>query len=87
MKSNASKAETPLESIELFAGAGGLALGIADGGFHHRAVIELDRWACDTIRYNQDRGVRPVCSWPSPFQGDVRDFDYAPFSDNIDPLF
>lgn len=45
-----------LNSIELFAGAGGLALGVALAGFKTRAVVEWDQWACDTIRENQGRG-------------------------------
>jgi DNA (cytosine-5)-methyltransferase 1 len=84
VKASKKNASRPLESVELFAGAGGLALGISDAGFHHRAVIERDRWACDTIRYNQERGVSPVVNWPTPYQGDVREFDYSPFEESID---
>ncbi len=32
-----------MRSVELFSGAGGLALGIARAGFDHLAVIERDR--------------------------------------------
>ena len=68
----------PLNSIELFAGAGGLALGIAMAGFRSRAVVEWDKWACDTVRQNQLRGHPLVADWPL-FEGDVRhwirDFD------------
>lgn len=46
----------PLNSIELFAGAGGLALGIGMAGFRSRAIVEWDPWACDTVRQNQLRG-------------------------------
>jgi len=84
VKASKNNASRPLESVELFAGAGGLALGISDAGFHHRAMIERDRWACDTIRYNQERGVSPVVNWPTPYQGDVRDFDYSPYEERID---
>ena len=67
-----------LNSIELFAGAGGLALGIGMAGFRNRAVVEWDKWACDTVRQNQRRGHPLVAGWPL-FEGDVRhwirDFD------------
>lgn len=62
-----------LTSIELFAGAGGLALGVAMAGFKTRAVVEWDQWACDTIRENQERGYPLVSGWPV-IQGDVREW-------------
>ena len=60
-----------LTSVELFAGAGGLALGVALAGFKTRAVVEWDQWACDTVRENQARGYPLVTDWPV-IQGDVR---------------
>ena len=45
-----------MKSVELFAGAGGLGMGIALAGFGTSAVIERDRYCCDTIRENKDRG-------------------------------
>ena len=39
-------------SIELFAGAGGLALGLHNSGFHNIASIELDKNATKTLRSN-----------------------------------
>lgn len=56
-----------MRSIELFAGAGGLGLGVAGAGFDHAAVIEWDRWACDTLKDNKP--------WPVT-QGDVRLMSY-----------
>ena len=46
-----------MRSIELSAGAGGLALGVSRAGFAHEAVFEWDRNACGTIRANNERGV------------------------------
>ncbi len=62
-----------LSSIELFAGAGGLGLGVSLAGFRSKSVVEWDRWACDTIRQNQQRGYPLVQDWPL-VEGDVRDW-------------
>ena len=40
-------------TIELFAGAGGLALGIEKAGFETKALIEFDKAAADTLKYNR----------------------------------
>ena len=67
-----------LTSIELFAGAGGLAMGVSLAGFQSQSVVEWDKWACDTVRQNQQRGYPLVRDWPV-VEGDVRqwnqDFD------------
>lgn len=41
------------KSIELFAGAGGLALGIERAGFETVALIEIDKDASDTLKFNR----------------------------------
>ncbi len=61
----------PLTSVELFAGAGGLAMGVSLAGFKSQGVVEWDRWACDSIRQNQERGHPLVAEWPL-HEGDVR---------------
>lgn len=40
-------------SIELFAGAGGMALGIEYAGFKNLANVEIDKDACETLRKNR----------------------------------
>lgn len=40
-------------SVEICTGAGGQALGLEDAGFEHRAVVEIDKHACATLRANR----------------------------------
>ncbi len=53
----------PLRSVEIFAGAAGLGLGLAKSGFHHEVVVERDHSACNTIRANQRDGHPLVEGW------------------------
>jgi DNA (cytosine-5)-methyltransferase 1 len=67
---------TFMRSIELFAGAGGLGMGLSLSGFHPAKIVEWDNWCCDTIRENKRANVFPVSAWPDPEQGDIRHFDF-----------
>jgi DNA (cytosine-5)-methyltransferase 1 len=55
-----------MKAIELFAGAGGAALGLEAAGVHHLALCEWNPDACATLRA---AGLGPVV------EGDVRDLD------------
>jgi DNA (cytosine-5)-methyltransferase 1 len=59
-----------MRSVELFTGAGGLALGLERAGFEPVALFERDADACQTLRLNRPR-------WNIQ-QGDVRDVDFCP---------
>lgn len=72
-----------VKSVELFAGAGGLALGVGLAGFESLGVVEWDRWACDTLRENKRRGYPLVANWPI-HEGDVRAVDWAPLPEGVD---
>ena len=74
-----------MRSIELFAGAGGLALGTALSGFHAVAAVERDRWACNTLEYNRDRGY-PLLNDLNVLRGDVRGMDFSEYEGAIDLL-
>ena len=69
--------------VELFAGAGGLALGAQKAGFTSLATLEWNRWACDTIRENKAAGHELVKDW-HVHQGDVRDFDWSQIDEDVD---
>jgi len=74
-----------MRSVELFTGAGGLALGCGIAGFEHHVLVELDKWACDTVRENQRRGYPLLQHWPV-YEGDVRVFDWNTIPQDIDLL-
>lgn len=64
-----------ISSLELFCGAGGLALGLQQSGFNHRALIEWDKDSCSNIRNNIAEGYSVVSDW-NVIQSDVRDVDF-----------
>lgn len=72
-----------MRSVELFVGAGGLGIGVSQAGFQPAAVMDWDRWACDTLRENRDRGLDPIALWPI-HEGDVRQFDFGSISGSVD---
>lgn len=74
-----------MRSVELFAGAGGLALGASRAGFRHELVIELDHEACETIRHNKAKKVRYVRDWNLE-EANVRTFNFKALKDDIDLL-
>lgn len=67
-----------LSSVEICAGAGGQALGLERSGFNHRAVVEIDPHAAETLRLNRPQ-------W-NIFEEDVLKFEIDPFSEDLDLL-
>lgn len=73
-----------MKAIELFAGAGGLGLGVGRAGFKAVDIVEWDRWCCDTLRENRARGTGIIRHWPEPREGDVRGFSFHRFERKVD---
>lgn len=71
-----------MRSVELFAGAGGLGLGLHEAGFRPVNVIEWDEYCCDTIRENKLRGIGSVKNWKVT-QGDVRSIDFSAYEGKV----
>lgn len=46
-------AQSSYHAVELFAGAGGLALGLEESGFQTLGLVELDKYACQSLRNNR----------------------------------
>ncbi|MBQ4041026.1 MAG: DNA (cytosine-5-)-methyltransferase [Prevotella sp.] len=65
-------------SVELFAGAGGLALGMHLAGFRHVLLNEMDAMACQTLRRNHPE-------W-NVLEGDIHNVDFTPLRDKVDFL-
>ena len=74
-----------MNSIELFAGAGGLALGMAHAGYQHSAIIEWDDDACQTIQANRHHYITRNDDFLL-FQGDARHFDFGHYAHRIDVI-
>jgi len=72
-----------MRSVELFAGGGGLALGMHLAGFSTEVVAEWDKWSCDTIRENKAAGY-PLVQNATVHEGDVREIDWSVVPDGID---
>lgn len=64
-----------MRSIELFSGAGGMALGLEEAGWFHDALIEIDEHACSTIHLNESLGHRLAKRWQL-YAEDVRSIRY-----------
>lgn len=62
--------------LELFAGAGGLAVGLEQAGLSCAILNEIDKFACATLRKN-----RP--NW-NVLEGDIKDFSFSDYRDKID---
>jgi DNA (cytosine-5)-methyltransferase 1 len=74
--SNFVEPKNEYKVLELFAGAGGLAIGLEKSGLKCTALNEIDKFACATLRKN-----RP--NW-KVLEGDIKDFEFSSYKDQID---
>jgi DNA (cytosine-5)-methyltransferase 1 len=74
--SNYIEPDNEYSVLELFAGAGGLAIGLEKSGLKCVALNEIDKWACNTLRKN-----RP--NW-KVLEGDIKDFDFSDYKNKVD---
>lgn len=70
-------------SVELFTGAGGLALGLEQSGWRHKALIERNEHACSTIHLNESLGHPLAKEWRL-FADDARMVRYSELFFDID---
>lgn len=61
-----------MQTIELFAGCGGLAKGLELAGFKTAALVENNHQACESLRANFDPGL--------VHETDIRSFDFSRYS-------
>ena len=68
----------PYNAIDLFSGCGGMTEGLFQAGFHVVAAVEIDRYAAQTYRANNDqRGVYL-------FEEDIREVNIKTIQDMLD---
>ena len=67
-----------MNSIEICAGAGGQALGLAMAGFNHVALVEYEQDYCNVLKANRPEW-NVICA-------DVHDFSGKEFRGQIDLL-
>ncbi len=75
-KGNFVKPDNNYSVLELFAGAGGLAIGLEKAGITCAALNEIDKWACQTLRKNRPQ-------W-NVLEGDIKNFDFSKYEDKVD---
>lgn len=68
----------PYTLIELFAGAGGLAIGMAKAGLKSVLLNEIDKDACNTLRLNRPDWVIA--------EGDIATIDFTAYRDQVDVI-
>ncbi|MCG8723948.1 DNA cytosine methyltransferase [Tenacibaculum finnmarkense] len=63
-------------SIELFAGAGGMALGMEKAGIEHVLLNEFEKNACNTLRFNRPK-------W-NVLENDIQNVDFSEYKNKVD---
>jgi DNA (cytosine-5)-methyltransferase 1 len=74
--SNVAEAKRDFTAIELFAGAGGLAIGLEQAGIKCVALNEIDHWAAETLRANRPK-------W-NVIEDDIKNVSFKHFKHKVD---
>jgi len=72
-----------VKSVELFAGIGGLGIGIQNAGFKHLLAIEKNSGCFETIQHNKNQGTAQVHNWPILKQ-DIREVCFRNLESMVD---
>lgn len=75
-KTNEVKPQRDFFAIELFAGAGGLALGLEQAGLKCLALNEIDHWAAETLRKNRK-------NW-NVIEDDIKNISFKEYKGKVD---
>ncbi len=74
-----------MKSLEIFAGGGGLALGVAAAGFSHTSLVEWDADSAKTLCRNYKQfGFNNDKKWI--YNDDIHNISFASYQDKIDLL-
>ncbi|CAN5400623.1 DNA (cytosine-5-)-methyltransferase [soil metagenome] len=76
VEGNFVKSNRDYKVIELFAGAGGLAVGLEKAGLKCIALNEIDHWAAETLRVNRPK-------W-NVIEKDIREVSFTEFEGKVD---
>lgn len=71
-----------MNSIELFAGAGGLGMGIERAGFKQVLAVEESVECCKTIASNKILGINELTNW-NVLNDDIRNIDFKKYEEQI----
>lgn len=71
-----------MRSIELFTGAGGLAIGTHKAGYDHLLLVEKESNACNTLKRNVwEESLPGIQNWENRiFSNDVREISFESYS-------
>lgn len=72
-----SKKISNYKAIELFAGAGGTALGFENAGIQHVLLNEIDKDCVETLKHNFSKKIKII-------HADVHNVDFSPWKGKID---
>lgn len=74
-----------MRSLELFAGIGGLGMGVTKAGFTQSLAIELDPKCCDNLHNSIQNNVDYVRDW-TLLNAPIQDVNFSAYEDTIDLL-